>query len=61
MYEPPRDILFVGGFDEAKVQAASEGKWLVSIERGGVILLLEVFLLSCVYIYDVYMDLGSNA
>lgn len=30
MFEPPRDILFVGGFEEAKQFAASQERWLVS-------------------------------
>jgi hypothetical protein len=30
MFEPPRDLLFNGNFEEAKAYAASLGKWLVS-------------------------------
>jgi len=30
MFEPPRDLLFNGNFEEAKGYAASQGKWLVS-------------------------------
>jgi hypothetical protein len=30
MFEPPRDLLFNGNFEEAKAYAASQGKWLVS-------------------------------
>lgn len=29
MFEPPRDLLFNGNFEEAKAYAASQGKWLV--------------------------------
>ena len=29
MFEPPRELLFNGNFEEAKQFAAAEGKWLV--------------------------------
>lgn len=29
MFEPPRQLLFHGSFDEAKGKAASEGRWLI--------------------------------
>jgi hypothetical protein len=30
MFEPPREMLFHGSFEEAKQQAQEQGRWLVS-------------------------------
>lgn len=30
MFEPPRDLIFHGGFEEAKIHAVTLGRWLVS-------------------------------